>query len=93
MKITLKNISTAFAILISCATLSAKDQKYYGNSYVYGSGSSKGEALSKSLTCLPYGAVIKKVNFNGTTSTKAGKVTDSNYRCQVIYISGLSENP
>lgn len=73
------------SILIGCSTLSAKDQKYYTNSYTYGSGSSKGEALSSAITCLPYGAVIKKVNYNGLTSTKAGKITNSNYRCQVIY--------
>jgi hypothetical protein len=54
------------------------------------SASTKAEALAKAIAAVPYGAVIKKVNFNGYS--QCGYVQDlgvvqtsGSYKCKVIY--------
>ena len=46
--------------------------------------SSKAEALASAVSQIPYGAVVKKVHFNGS-STKTCKEQTGSYKCKIIW--------
>jgi hypothetical protein len=75
-------------VLFYCGPAFSKDYRYVTTQV--GSGYTKGDALATALIQLPYGAQVKKVDFNGYSIRQcvpgAGYVqTYGSYKCKVTY--------
>lgn len=88
-------LTTTLITTMFCGSMFAGDffVRDYGRVDVRtGSGYTKGDALATALANLPYGAVVKRVNFNGYSVRKCipgiGMVqTQGNYQCKIAYYS------
>ncbi len=85
-----KIFATALITTILCGSMFAKDHGYIDTRT--GSGYTKGDALATAISNLPYGAVVKRVNFNGYSVRQCipgvGMVqTQGSYRCKIAYYS------
>jgi hypothetical protein len=82
-------ITTTLIATMFCGSMFARDYNGYVTTQM-GSGYTKGDALASALSNLPYGAVVKRVNFNGYSIRQcvpgAGYVqTYGSFKCKVTY--------
>jgi hypothetical protein len=72
------------SLILTAATVCAGEYKY--NSGSYGNASSKAEAMAAAISRLPYGAEIKKIEFNGWNIKNYATGRDvGTYNCKVTY--------
>jgi hypothetical protein len=70
------------SLILSAATLCARDYRHtYSTS---ADANSKAESLARAMGRLPYGANIKKIEYNGY-SVKTCTEEKGNYNCKIIY--------
>lgn len=70
------------SLILSAATLCAGDYRY--TSSTSANANSKAESLARAMGRLPYGAHIKKIEYNGY-SVKTCTEQKGNYNCRIIY--------